>query len=47
MKIVLNDYSSDLLVVFNMNFGHTDPQIIVPSGSDVQIDCKTKTIEFL
>ncbi|MBS0624379.1 MAG: LD-carboxypeptidase [Verrucomicrobia bacterium] len=47
VKNALKDYKSNLLVVFNMNFGHTDPQIIVPSGGDVQIDCKAKTIEFL
>lgn len=47
VKNALNDYNSDLLVVFNMNFGHTDPQLILPSGGDVKIDCKAKTIEFL
>jgi len=47
VKNALRDYQSDLLVVFNMNFGHTDPQLIVPSGGDVQIDCRAKTIEFL
>lgn len=47
VKNALRDYKSDLLVVFNMNFGHTDPQMILPNGGDVRIDCNTKTIEFL
>lgn len=47
VKNALNDYNSNLLVVFNMNFGHTDPQMILPNGGHVKIDCKAKTIEFL
>lgn len=47
VKNALKDYNSDLLVVFNMNFGHTDPQIIIPSGGNVQIDSKARTIAFL
>lgn len=43
----LKDYNSELLVVFNMNFGHTDPQLILPSGGDVKIDGQARTIEFL
>jgi|688.fasta_scaffold174523_1 muramoyltetrapeptide carboxypeptidase LdcA involved in peptidoglycan recycling len=46
VKNALRDYQSDLLVIFNMNFGHTDPQLILPNGGDVKIDCKAKTIEF-
>lgn len=42
----LKDYDTPLPVVFNMNFGHTDPQTIIPNGSKVKIDCKNKTIEF-
>lgn len=42
----LKDYNIALPVVFNMNFGHTDPQIIIPNGGSVKIDCAAKTIEF-
>lgn len=38
VKKALNDYSSKIPVIFNMNFGHTDPQIIIPNGSFVSID---------
>lgn len=46
VKNALKDYDTHLPVVFNMNFGHTDPQIIVPNGGNVKINCKAKTIEF-
>lgn len=42
----LNDYQSDIPVVFNLNFGHTDPQMIIPSGGTVSIDCAQQTISF-
>ncbi len=46
VKTALKDYNSSLPVIFNMNFGHTDPQIIIPNGSMVKIDCIAKTIDF-
>ena len=46
VKNALRDYNISLPVIFNMNFGHTDPQIIIPSGGNVKINCVTKTIEF-
>ncbi len=35
----LQDYNAHLPVIFNMNFGHTDPQMILPSGGHAKIDC--------
>jgi len=29
-----------------MNFGHTDPQVIIPNGGIVSIDSVKKTIRF-
>ncbi len=46
VKNALKDYNFHLPVIFNMNFGHTDPQIIIPSGGKVKVNCATKTIEF-
>jgi muramoyltetrapeptide carboxypeptidase LdcA involved in peptidoglycan recycling len=46
VKNALKDYNIDLPVIFNMNFGHTDPQMIIPNGGKVKINCTTKTIEF-
>lgn len=47
VKNALKDYNITLPVIFNMNFGHTDPQIIIPNGGDVKINCAAKTIEFI
>lgn len=46
IKNALKDYNINLPVIFNMNFGHTDPQIIIPNGGSVMINCAAKTIEF-
>lgn len=46
IKNALKDYNLKLPVIFNMNFGHTDPQIIIPNGGGVKINGAAKTIEF-
>lgn len=46
VKTALRDYGSNILVIFNMNFGHTDPQIIIPNGGTVSIDGARNTISF-
>lgn len=46
VKSALRDYNSNIPVVFNMNFGHTDPQIIIPNGGMATIDFEQKTIVF-
>lgn len=46
IKTALNDYKADTPVIFNMNFGHTDPQIIIPNGGLISIDGIKKTIRF-
>ena len=45
IKRGLNDYNCPSLpVIFDINFGHTDPQTILPSGKKVTIDCQRKKI---
>ncbi len=46
VKHAIKDYGLSLPVIFNMNFGHTDPQMIIPNGGMATIHCATKTIEF-
>lgn len=46
VKNALRDYDSNIPVVFNMNFGHTDPQIIIPNGGMVSIDFTKESINF-
>lgn len=42
----LKDYDISTPVIFNMNFGHTDPQMIIPNGGSVKIDCAKEKIYF-
>lgn len=46
VKSALQDYDVAIPVIFNMNFGHTDPQMIIPNGGNVRINCSLKTVEF-
>jgi muramoyltetrapeptide carboxypeptidase LdcA involved in peptidoglycan recycling len=47
VKNALVDYDSDIPVIFNMNFGHTDPQMIIPNGGRVLIDGAKKMISYI
>eukprot|EP01047_Picozoa_sp_COSAG01_P033897 COSAG01_NODE_2517_length_7524_cov_19.201616_7_plen_146_part_00 len=40
------DVRHSVPVVFNLDFGHTDPQCLVPSGGTVFIDSAQQQIEF-
>ncbi len=40
----LHEYHPETLIVFNLDFGHTDPQMIFPNGSHVTIDGIQKRI---
>ncbi len=37
----------DLPIISNMDFGHTDPQYIMPLGVNAEIDCKKKIFRLL
>ncbi len=34
----MQEYNPESLVVFNLDFGHTDPQFIMPNGGHIRID---------
>ncbi|MCE7749328.1 MAG: LD-carboxypeptidase [Candidatus Heimdallarchaeota archaeon] len=38
---------TDIPIVTNMDFGHTDPQFIMPLGCKLEIDCDKKKISLL
>lgn len=38
---------SDLPIFTDVDFGHTEPQIILPLGIEAEMDCETKTIKLL
>jgi len=42
----LKEYAPDMPVVFGLDFGHTDPQMLVPNGGLVEIDGEHKKIIF-
>lgn len=44
---VVVEYAPDLPVVFGLDFGHTDPQMLVPNGGIVEIDGTNRNIRFL
>ncbi len=37
----------DLPVLYNLNFGHTEPKFILPYGAMAEIDCNKKTFKIL
>jgi muramoyltetrapeptide carboxypeptidase LdcA involved in peptidoglycan recycling len=39
--------NSEILIVSNMDFGHTDPQFILPLGVNAEIDCSNRTFKLL
>ena len=44
-EVVSNEWCApELPIVMNLDFGHTDPQLILPLGISVSIDCKTGKI---
>jgi muramoyltetrapeptide carboxypeptidase LdcA involved in peptidoglycan recycling len=40
----LREYAPDAVVVFDLDIGHTDPQLIVPVGGTVQVDAVARRI---
>jgi len=39
-------YDTSIPIVMNLDFGHTDPQIIVPSGGRARISASTRSVQF-
>ncbi len=37
----------DLLIVSNLDFGHTDPQLILPLGVEAEVDCVKRTFRLV
>lgn len=40
----LEEYAPDTMAVFDVDFGHTDPQFVVPYGGRVRVDAQTRRI---
>ena len=47
MNVVAKEFGrTDLPVVTNVDFGHTDPQFVLPLGVMAEVDCRTKTLRL-
>lgn len=47
INVVSKEFNhSEMPIVTNVDFGHTDPQIILPLGVMAEIDCKNKTFKL-
>jgi muramoyltetrapeptide carboxypeptidase LdcA involved in peptidoglycan recycling len=44
VRRALADYHPGALVVFDVDFGHTDPQLIIPYGGEVRVDGPAREI---
>jgi muramoyltetrapeptide carboxypeptidase LdcA involved in peptidoglycan recycling len=40
----LSEYAPDTLAVFDVDLGHTDPQLVIPYGGTVRVDGPAETI---
>lgn len=47
LKIVRDEFHSDIPIVSNMDFSHTDPQWIMPLGIKAELDCDKKSFRLL
>jgi muramoyltetrapeptide carboxypeptidase LdcA involved in peptidoglycan recycling len=43
----LAEYAPDMLVVFDVDLGHTDPQVVIPYGGLVRVDGPGRTIRVV
>lgn len=46
-KVMKEFHREDLPILYNMNFGHTEPKICIPYGALAEIDCTNKAFSIL
>jgi muramoyltetrapeptide carboxypeptidase LdcA involved in peptidoglycan recycling len=47
VRVVKEEFGrSDMPVVSNVDFGHTDPQLVFPLGGQIEIDCAKRTLKL-
>jgi muramoyltetrapeptide carboxypeptidase LdcA involved in peptidoglycan recycling len=48
VEVISNQFGHpEMPIITNMDFGHTDPQFILPLGIKAEINCKNKTFKLL
>jgi muramoyltetrapeptide carboxypeptidase LdcA involved in peptidoglycan recycling len=40
----LDEYNPGVPTVFGLDFGHTDPQIVIPHGASMTVDSINRTV---
>lgn len=46
IKTTVREYNQEIPIVFNVDFGHTDPQTLVPLGREAVIDVDNKKLYY-
>jgi muramoyltetrapeptide carboxypeptidase LdcA involved in peptidoglycan recycling len=47
-RVVATEFGkADLPIVTNLDFGHTDPQLVLPLGVPVEVNCRGRTLRLL
>lgn len=48
LSVVNDEFErADLPIVTNMDFGHTDPQLVFPLGAEIEVDCNVNRIRLM
>lgn len=48
LSVALGEFgANELPIITNMDFGHTDPQLIIPLGIKVRVNCEARTIKLI
>jgi muramoyltetrapeptide carboxypeptidase LdcA involved in peptidoglycan recycling len=48
LRVVVGEFGAEHLpIITNMDFGHTDPQFILPLGVPVEVSCEGQTVKLL
>ncbi|WP_369899520.1 S66 peptidase family protein [Bacillus manliponensis] len=47
LQVMKEYHLEDLPILYNLNFGHTEPKFILPYGAKAEINCEKKTFSIL
>ncbi|UFT98341.1 LD-carboxypeptidase [Radiobacillus kanasensis] len=47
LQVMKEYHLTDLPILYNLNFGHTEPKFILPYGAMAELDCTSKTFSII
>ena len=47
LQVMKEHHLEDLPILYNLNFGHTEPKFILPYGALAEIDCENVSFSIL